>query len=326
MNSYSPSTSYTKSTGRLNNLNSDFIRNCSTEQTRKLASMKPYPRTDFSFLSNEKFHENQKTTPSPKTKIEPNIYGTNNVNYLLKMKNANLANQQLQHQQQYQPEIPQYIHLDNRRKSRSQQDLNKRAEEREKFFAEYIKQNGDAASQIIPNFLYLGGHRSVNNIPNLIDDGITHVLNMAGELRLDYIEMEKNNIKLLNVLAKDSKVYNIRRDFDQAFQFIDDCLRSKGKIIINCARGISRSGTIVIAYLMFRYSMSLMESYNFITSLRPQVRPNSYFRKQLELYEHELAYNRFKHQLKNKANHNLMSGGLTQASTLSFQSQKDVRM
>lgn len=123
---------------------------------------------------------------------------------------------------------------------------------------------------------------------------------MAGELNLNLMEMDRNNIRLLNVLAKDSKIYNIRKDFDQAFQFIDECLKIGGKIIINCARGISRSGTIVIAYLMFRYSMSLMEAYNFITSLRPQVRPNSYFRKQLETYEHELAYNRFKIQLRNK--------------------------
>ncbi len=48
--------------------------------------------------------------------------------------------------------------------------------------------------------------------------------------------------------------------------------------------------------------MSLMEAYNLITSLRPQVRPNSYFRKQLETYENELAFIRFKAQLKDKQN------------------------
>lgn len=80
---------------------------------------------------------------------------------------------------------------------------------------------------------------------------------------------------------------------------------------MNCARGISRSGAIVIAYLMFRYSMSLMDSYNFIISLRPQVRPNSYFRKQLEIYEHELAYSRFKSQFKNKSFHEISDRSVT---------------
>lgn len=68
---------------------------------------------------------------------------------------------------------------------------------------------------------------------------------------------------------------------------------------------------------MFRYSMSLMEAYNFTTSLRPQVKPNSYFRKQLEMYEHELSYNRFKQQMKQKN----LSNGSTQSSTISLAAQ-----
>lgn len=49
--------------------------------------------------------------------------------------------------------------------------------EREKYFAEYIKNNGDAASLIVAPYLYLGGHRSVNNVNNLVNQGITHILN-----------------------------------------------------------------------------------------------------------------------------------------------------
>lgn len=149
----------------------------------------------------------------------------------MKMRELSLNQQAKSNQHQ-----PDYLMSAN---TRSQQDVSAstatqkqadrtRQTERERFFAEYIKANGDAATQIIPNFLYLGGHRSVNNVQNLIADNITHVLNMAGELNLDYLEMEKHNIKLLNIMARDSKVYNIRRDFDQAFHFIDDCLKSKG--------------------------------------------------------------------------------------------------
>lgn len=124
---------------------------------------------------------------------------------------------------------------------------------------------------------------------------------MASELKLDVAEMSKNNIKLLHIPAKDAKTYNIRSDFDKAFHFIDEALKSKGKIIINCARGISRSATIVIGYLMFRYNMRLLDAFNYTVSKRPQVRPNSNFRKQLEIYEQELIYNRYKIQIKAKA-------------------------
>ncbi len=56
-------------------------------------------------------------------------------------------------------------------------NMNQYQSEREKYFAEYIKNNGDAASLIVSPYLYLGGHRSVNNVNNLVTQGITHILN-----------------------------------------------------------------------------------------------------------------------------------------------------
>lgn len=166
----------------------------------------------------------------------------------------------------------------------------------EKLLTELMKIHGDTASLIVPSFLYLGGHRSVRDIKKLNTQGITHVLNMAQELKLDTDELAKNNIKIMHIAAKDAKTYNIRTDFDRAFQFMDDALRTKGRIIVNCARGISRSATIVIAYLMFRYKMRLHEAFNLVVTLRPQVRPNSNFRRILEQYEQELTYNRYRKQ------------------------------
>ena len=129
-------------------------------------------------------------------------------------------------------------------------------------------------------------------IGNLKRLGITHVLNMAQELDLD-ADYAKHGIKLVNIEAKDAKTYNIRQDFDRAFSFIDSALQSQGKIVINCARGISRSATIVIGFLMFRFNMSLNEAYSLLSKLRPHARPNSNFRRQLELFEQELAYLKF---------------------------------
>jgi dual specificity phosphatase 12 len=144
----------------------------------------------------------------------------------------------------------------------------------------------------------------VKNAESLQKMGVTHVLNMAQELKLDQRKLSEKNIKLMYIAAKDAKTYNIRSDFDTAFKFIDDALVSKGKIVINCARGISRSATIVIAYLMFRYKMSLMDSFGLIVRLRPQVRPNSNFRRQLQLYEQELLLHHHHHHHQ-KYNHTI---------------------
>ena len=182
--------------------------------------------------------------------------------------------------------------------SQSQRDSMAKA----KFLRDYVINGGDTASLIVHPYLYLGGHQSVNDPNELKAQGVTHVLNMARELKLDADELAKRNIKLLHISARDGKTYNMRNDFEKAFQFIDDALRSKGKIIINCARGISRSATIVIAYLMYRYNLRLSDAYLLLLRLRPQVRPNSSFRRQLEMFEQELIYTRYKVHLQMRIN------------------------
>ena len=82
--------------------------------------------------------------------------------------------------------------------------------ERAKLVNEYLKHIFDAATLIIPQFLYLGGHASVKNADSLAKMGITHVLNMAQELKLDPRRLAEKNIKLMHISAKDAKTYNIR--------------------------------------------------------------------------------------------------------------------
>lgn len=175
--------------------------------------------------------------------------------------------------------------------------------ENEREICEFIKHYFDRATLIIPPFLYLGGHCSVKNVEELRRMGVTHVLNMAQELELDSSLMAKYNIQLINIEAKDARDYNIRSDFDRAFYHIDLALKANGKIVVNCARGISRSATIVIAYLMFRFNMSFYEAYTLISKMRPHVRPNSSFRRQLETFEQELAYLKYMSELSLRQQH-----------------------
>ncbi len=50
---------------------------------------------------------------------------------------------------------------------------------------------------------------------------------------------------------KDSQSENIECIFYECFDFIDEALKSGGKILIHCVAGISRSVTITAAYLMY---------------------------------------------------------------------------
>jgi protein-tyrosine phosphatase len=143
---------------------------------------------------------------------------------------------------------------------------------------------------IINPFLYLGGMYARQN-PWVLDHlGITHILNVAAEQHLDTIHLTNSNINVKHIPAEDHENYNIRQNFDEAFQFIEDALNTKnGRILVHCALGISRSPTIVIAYIMYRYGMMYQKAFQYVQNLRPNINPNNSFKIQLQDFEYELA-------------------------------------
>lgn len=58
--------------------------------------------------------------------------------------------------------------------------------------------------------------------------------------------------------------------------------------IVQCHGRVSRSATIVIAFLMKVKKMTLNEAYTFLKEKRSRVKPNQGFWAQLEQYEKEL--------------------------------------
>lgn len=57
--------------------------------------------------------------------------------------------------------------------------------------------------------------------------------------------------------------------------------------------GISRSSTVVIAWLMSRYQLSLQSAYGHVRAVRPHIKPNRYFHQQLLNLEQDLFNRRF---------------------------------
>ena len=76
--------------------------------------------------------------------------------------------------------------------------------------------------------------------------------------------------------------------FEEAIELIDDARQTNGRILVHCAMGISRSATIVIAYLMSRYNLTLKTAYDFVKSRRSIVAPNQLFMNLLKEYDNEL--------------------------------------
>jgi protein-tyrosine phosphatase len=155
----------------------------------------------------------------------------------------------------------------------------------------------DQPTSIIPNFLYIAGHKALQNPDALARLGITHVLSTAKGLKINATVLRSLDIKLESLPVRDKPHYAIRAHFEHAFAFIEEAAArlaspEGGRVIVNCKRGVSRSATFVIAYLMWRYQLTLDQAFSIVAARRPRVRPNVGFMVQLRAYEGELNRSR----------------------------------
>ena len=75
--------------------------------------------------------------------------------------------------------------------------------------------------------------------------------------------------------------------FDPIVQLIEDSMK-KGAVLVNCAVGISRSASFVIAYLMKTQQLSLDAAFAQVKQARPKIQPNPSFVTQLVAYERKI--------------------------------------
>lgn len=140
-------------------------------------------------------------------------------------------------------------------------------------------QNFDKEAQFIFQNIYLGSIEAANDRQWLIDNGITHVLGLVdGQNRYSDISY------LVYKDILDSPTQNLVVYFSHAFKFIDDSLACGGRVLIHCHAGISRSTSVVVGYLMYKYGMSLNQAFGITKSARPIVNPNYGFFLQLRTF------------------------------------------
>jgi protein-tyrosine phosphatase len=80
----------------------------------------------------------------------------------------------------------------------------------------------------------------------------------------------------------DQSDQDLKKYFKQAIEFIDTALyqsHAKGHtaVLVHCAAGISRSGGIVIAYLMWKQQWTFDNAWKYAQTMRPVVYPNMGF-------------------------------------------------
>ncbi|NXK97242.1 DUS26 phosphatase, partial [Formicarius rufipectus] len=120
---------------------------------------------------------------------------------------------------------------------------------------------------------------------------ITDVLN-ASHSRwrggADYYE--GTGIRYLGIEAHDSPSFDMSPYFYPAADFIHQAL-TEGGILVHCAVGVSRSATLVLAYLMIRHHMPLVEAIKTVKDHRGII-PNRGFLRQLVALDNALRMKR----------------------------------
>lgn len=126
--------------------------------------------------------------------------------------------------------------------------------------------------------------------------GVTHVLNAAcgRDASLCLVNTgpalyRAAGIRFLGIEALDVSVFRLDRFFDEAADFIERALAEPGgRVFVHCHQGISRSATLVLAFLMLRRRLSAREAVRLVRARR-EIVPNRGFLRQLCLLEHRLT-------------------------------------
>ena len=91
----------------------------------------------------------------------------------------------------------------------------------------------------------------------------------------------------------DDNTANLLKQFPNAVKFITDAVNAGGHVMVHCNLGVSRSSTVVIAYLMYTRKWIVRDARLFLKERRPISHPNNGFMNQLIRFEEMLFGKKF---------------------------------
>lgn len=136
----------------------------------------------------------------------------------------------------------------------------------------------------IHDHLYIGSWRDLEDPAALRAAGITHVLNVAKEVDPAH-HAGVEGFCCLHIPLVDEHRENIVHHVEAACQFIEGAKAEKGRVLVHCRRGISRSPAIVVGYLMRQDGFEFDAAVDFVKARRLCTSLNIAFREFLMAYE-----------------------------------------
>lgn len=131
-------------------------------------------------------------------------------------------------------------------------------------------------TKVLPG-LYLGNFIDAKDPDQLGRNKITHIISIH-----ESPQPLLQDITYLRISVSDTPEVPIKKHFKECVHFIHSCRLNGGNCLVHCFAGISRSTTIVIAYVMTVTGLGWQEVLEAIKASRPIANPNPGFRQQLE--------------------------------------------
>eukprot|EP00252_Welwitschia_mirabilis_P005641 TRINITY_DN16143_c0_g2_i2.p1 TRINITY_DN16143_c0_g2~~TRINITY_DN16143_c0_g2_i2.p1 ORF type:complete len:215 (+),score=28.39 TRINITY_DN16143_c0_g2_i2:102-746(+) len=91
-------------------------------------------------------------------------------------------------------------------------------------------------------------------------------------------------ITMLKVPMEDDPSENLLDRLESCLEFINKG-RKQGAVLVHCVAGVSRSASMVVAYLMRIENLSLQEALRSLQDVSPTACPNKGFMEQLQMFE-----------------------------------------
>lgn len=142
------------------------------------------------------------------------------------------------------------------------------------------------------DWLWIGERSDAKNEPWLRKNNIKYILNCT-QTKVDggvpNFHSKNSYFEYCRLEMMDTASQGLSSYFEKAFDFLERArIREDGDVLIHCNQGVSRSTSMLSAYLMKHYRYDLQKCLTLVSDVRPQACPNSNFMSQLVKFEKKL--------------------------------------
>ena len=137
--------------------------------------------------------------------------------------------------------------------------------------------------EVFPN-IFVGNLHTIIDTKLLKQNNVNNILSAINGVPILY----PDEFNYLNLELLDEPYFDIQSSFNESNKFIDECLKKNEKVYVHCMCGVSRSITLVIAYLIYKHNLTVEEALDQIRINRQKSNPNKGFITQLKKYYNDL--------------------------------------